>query len=57
MNLPLICPDFERECRDMTYEEALNCFKGCQGHPCMPPDWEGLGEVDGVCPILSEMDN
>ena len=45
-----ICPDYDEDCKAMSYSRAEWCFFGCQNHPCSPNN--SLGIAEGICPII-----
>jgi len=57
MSLPLICPDYDEDCLNMAYGEAVECFEGFPDNPHAQAYMPGLGRADGVCPIIARLVN
>lgn len=60
LSLPVICPDYDEDCLDMTPDEARQCFEGFPNNPHMVHGGygpEGMGRAAGVCPIIARISN
>lgn len=58
ISLPVICPDYDSDCGDMSYDHALQCYKGFPNNQHLMEGGlgpEGMGLACGQCPILIEL--
>lgn len=58
ISLPTVCPDYDEDCLDMSYEDALHCYEGFPDNEHLQKMGygpEGLGLSYGHCPILTRL--
>lgn len=54
-SLPLVCEDYDSDCREMSFAEAKKCFEGGRFRIPSTGETAELLPCDGGCPILSQL--